>query len=116
MATRRRLARQRDPRRGDWKELESKLSTEDKKVEGSRQFRPPVETTLTFEDSRILSDLVNKKIFDEGLDAIDKSTQQDNSTDDSSESSGNADNVENTQLNRQSKIIWRLMSENYHQV
>eukprot|EP00092_Neocalanus_flemingeri_P004540 GFUD01004890.1.p1 GENE.GFUD01004890.1~~GFUD01004890.1.p1 ORF type:complete len:526 (+),score=141.25 GFUD01004890.1:96-1673(+) len=69
--TRRRLAVNRDPRRGDWagRGRGSRTREEERQGEGLKKITQ--ETTLTYEDSRIFRDLVLKKVYDDKKEDID---------------------------------------------
>jgi len=76
--TRRRLAGQRDPRRGRWNERGrvNRVGEAERREEGLKQFRQPIETTLLYEDSRIFRDLVRKKVYDDKQEVIEITTEQ----------------------------------------
>merc|ERR1711892_462920 len=76
--TRRRLAGQRDPRRGRWNERGrvNRVGEAERREEGLKQFRQPIETTLLYEDSRIFRDLVRKKVYDDKQEDIEITTEK----------------------------------------
>merc|ERR1711892_1023008 len=76
--TRRRLAGQRDPRRGRWNERGrvNRVGEAERREEGLKQFKQSIETTLLYEDSRIFRDLVLKKVYDDKQEVIEITTEQ----------------------------------------